>query len=342
MRQMNFTILCLSACLLCTTAVSCSVQDTAVADIIGTVCPVEDELCRCRVKIVTDAPKAVIGNEADEMTVKSFQVFIFREDGTLDAYAKASGVTETTVKCTMGKRQTYVVVNAPDLSSVTTKTGLLSSVSLLADNSLNSLQMAGCGEFADITTDCDISVEVRHICARVQVAKVTNALSAPALAALPFSLEGIYLTNVAGDVKYSLEGTPSVWLSKTAYDASDVTNALHCDMFATPVALGSGKSHDSVHTFYAYPNSSSESVSGLPWSPRCTRVVVKVKIGGMTYFYPIDLPALDSNRSYLINELKITRPGSTTEDETVQTAALDVQITVKDWDTVLVRDVYEL
>ena len=49
------------------------------------------------------------------------------------------------------------------------------------------------------------------------------------------------------------------------------------------------------------------------------------------------MPKMDSNKSYEINELKITRPGSDDPDKPIVIVDQDFKITVNDWTVELVN-----
>lgn len=118
-----------------------------------------------------------------------------------------------------------------------------------------------------------------------------------------------------------------------------------------------------AHVFYVMPNNvpwgvgepaAFGPVMGSSWSPRHTKLVVEVEYAGKRYYYPIpiaengmypigdaaDLGAgyagIKANRSYEIDELVLTRLGSTNPDEPVNAANVEFQITVADWEQVLV------
>lgn len=327
-----FTALCLLSA-----AASCSKQgtvpQTADAGLGG-------EICTCTVRLNADGVKA--GSAADDSAINNFQVFVFRDDGTVDACAKAAGVVETSLKCSRGMRQIHVVANAPDMNDVENLPSLEKKLSLLADNAPQSFQMTGCSSVFRLSSDTNISVTLKHVCAKVELLKITNAISIPALAALPFEVESVYLTNVAGDINYGLDLPPQTWLSKMGFDEADTTNGLHSFIPDSPVRIAAGGSFTGLQPFYTYPNPTSDTASGKPWSPRCTRLVIKARIGTQVYYYPLNLPALSGNTAYRFNEVKITRPGSSSEDEPVETASCSVDMKIQPWETVSVNDVYEL
>ena len=91
---------------------------------------VDREKIRVEVSIPQGATKMT--SPGSEGLVNDFQVFVFREDGTLDAYTSGTGNTAT-VDCTSGPKDFVAVVNAPDLADVASRQELMSSRSMMAD-----------------------------------------------------------------------------------------------------------------------------------------------------------------------------------------------------------------
>jgi len=269
---------------------------------------------------------------ANEVQVNNLQVFVFRGDA-LDAYASVNNDDELTVSCTAGERQVYALVNCPDLSAVSTKTALLATSSLLSQNSGTSFQMIGHQDGVDLPGDSPVTIDVHRLAARVVIKKITRAFTAAALAAKSFSIDQIFLINVAGDTNYGETAAPSVWFNKQAYASEQA--AFTYD--APAASLANNASYSTVHSFFAYPNASADSDAAV-WSPRHTRLVVKATLGTDVYYYPITLPALESNKSYEIEELILTRPGSDDPDKPVSIQECTFQINVLGWTTVAVAD----
>lgn len=284
----------------------------------------------------------IVGDATDEQKVNSLQVFVFNGEA-LDGYGAAENSKTVTIDCTAGSRDIYAVVNADDLSAVDSKAELLATVSVL-DNDVKSFEMFG-KVTETLTAGSSITVPVDRFAARVVVKKVTNALSSPALAAQTFRLESIHINNVAGDVDFGGTGsyTVSTWYNKTALQAANNLGKMTNDAPAATVA--SGNSYSTAHYFYAYPNDASTSIADA-WSPRRTMLVLKVRIGSTLYDYPIVLPALESNKSYEIAEVKITRPGNLDdgneggEDEQKPVEGTDCSFTIKinDWTVVNITE----
>ena len=295
----------------------------------------------------------VAGDATDEAKVNTLQVLVFRGDA-LDAYGTISNSTEITLSCTAGERVVYALVNGQDLQEVQTKTAFLAKISKLSDNSLTSYEMIGVKDVT-LPQSNTITIDVNRFASRVVIKKITNNLTSPALQALEFGVDEIYITNVAGDCKFSrIVGTskesaqtpysPTIWYNKLKNESANQIAAFHKDAPEYTIAYGSSKSIS--HYFYAYPNPSEASttaaadfVNGGEWSARRTKLVLKCHIGPDTYYYPIILPVLENNKSYEINELTITRPGSDSEDAPVSFADATFEVNVIEWTAVLVPDI---
>ena len=136
---------------------------------------------------------------------------------------------------------------------------------------------------------------------------------------------------------------------------------------ASPFTIAEDASNSTAgqgaHVFYVMPNNVPWGVGepavfgpimGESWTPRHTKLVVEVEYAGKQYFYPIPIAengmyplgdaaddgtgyaGIKANRSYEINELVLTRLGSTNPDEPVNAANVQFQISVADWQQVLV------
>ena len=152
---------------------------------------------------------------AGETKINSLQVFLFRQDGDLDAYGKAeSGSVK--VSTTTGMKDIYALVNAPDLSTVSKKEELLASVSELSANSLTNFEMVG-NVSKEISASVSVTVPVKRIVARVGIDKITNRFSSPAYQDAEFIVKRIYIVNVAGDINYGLTTSPAKWYNPKEY-----------------------------------------------------------------------------------------------------------------------------
>ena len=296
--------------------------------------PVDGERTELTVGIATGMTKSTTITADDEVKVNNLQVFVFRGDA-LDAYGVADNASTVTVSCTKGNREVYAVVNAPDLKDIATKTDLLAAKSALSDNDESNFVMIGKTN-ADLPSELPVNVEVDRIVSKVVLKTVNRAFTSAALAALNFSIDEIFITNVAGDVNYGLTDNPLEWYNKMDYN-SEIAMFTHD---APAASVVNEEAYSTQHTFYCYPNKAADS-DATSWSPRRTRLVLKTTLGTDTYYYPVTLPELENNKSYEL-ELTITRPGSDSPDNPVSFADCTFSISVKPWTVITVSDGVEI
>lgn len=290
----------------------------------------------------TKATGITSNSDATEAKVNSLQVFVFHGD-LRDGYAPPVAGKTTTLTCTAGQREIYAVVNGPNLSNVTSKAAFLATVSTLA-NSISNFEMLGYKQ-TTLSEGANETIYVDRLAARVVIKGIKNGMDAP------FRIVSVYLTNVAGDIDYGKSSgyTVSNWYNKRGYQASNNLGDFTYDQMGAGV--GAGATNSTAHFFYAYPNANS-ALSGGAWSPRATCLVVKLEINNVVYDYPIVLPALESNKSYEINLLTITRTGNPDdgiepddnrptdidEEEPIEGLEKGFTIEVNPWTTVLLGD----
>ena len=296
--------------------------------------PVDGERTELTVGIATELTRSTTITADDEVKVNNLQVFVFRGDA-LDAYGVADNASSVTVSCTKGDREVYAVVNAPDLKDIATKTDLLAAKSALSDNNESNFVMIGKTN-ADLPSELPVNVEVDRIVSKVVLKTVNRAFTSAALAALNFSIDEIFITNVAGDVNYGLTDNPLEWYNKMDYN-SEMAMFTHD---APAASVVNEEAYSTQHTFYCYPNKAADS-DAASWSPRRTRLVLKTTLGTDTYYYPVTLPELENNKSYEL-ELTITRPGSESPDNPVSFADCTFSISVKPWTVITVSDGVEI
>ena len=279
--------------------------------------------CELTVGICGAMTKATAVSADNEAKVNNLQVFVFRGDD-LDAYASVDNAQELTLSCTAGDRVVYALVNAPDYSAVPGKAALLAKVSELSANSLTNFEMVG-SKSVTLPQSEKVSIDVNRIASRVVLKKITRSFTSEALQALNFKVDAIYLINVAGNTSYDLSAAPAKW-----YNVAENKNELASLLYDAPASLiTNGQSYSTAHTFYAYPND---------LATNTTRLVIETTLGETKYYYPINLPEMAANKSYEIEEVKITRPGSDNPDEPVSFADATFSINVIDWTVVPVTE----
>ncbi len=279
---------------------------------------------------------------AGESKVNSLQVFVFNGD-VLDGYGTSSNSLSATVSCSSGQRDIYCVTNVPSLASVTSKSALLSQVAQLSE-SPSSFGMYGKLLNQSLEADGSLSVDVYRFAGRVVIKSIVNALANEAQAAA-FTLDAIYLTNIAGDVEFEHTGSQpyvvSQWYNRKGYEADNNLGSFTYDAVGSAVA--SGAAHQVPHYFYTMPNAENAAVGGDTFTPRRCRLVIKATIAGVANYYPILLPAIEGCKSYEINSVTLTRPGNHDDDEYPEEKPIEgfdqgFQVQVQDWNVVLLGD----
>lgn len=292
----------------------------------------------------TKATGVVSNSESTEAKVNSLQVLVFSGD-YLDGYGRSSNSKLATVSCTAGRREIYAVVNAPDLSNISSKTAFLATVSNLESN-ISNFQMIGSKLEENLSDGGNVTIYVDRLAARVVLKAIKNQVDGVS----NFRIVSVYLTNVVGDIDYGMSDsyTPAVWYNKRGYQSSNNLGEFTYDNVGAAIAYGDTNS--SAHFFYSYPNRFGSAVGG-PFTPRAARLVVKVNIDGTVYDYPILLPSLAANNSYEINLLTITRlgnpddgvepgddrPNDRDEEDPIEGLEKNFEIVVNPWNVVLVN-----
>ena len=282
--------------------------------------------CELTVGICGSMTKATAVTKENEAKVNNLQVFVFRGND-LDAYASVDNAMELTLSCTAGERVVYALVNAPDYSAVPGKAALLAKVSELSANSLTNFEMVG-SKTVTLPQSEKVSIDVNRIASRVVLKKVTRNFTSAALQSLDFTVDAIYIINVAGNTSYDLKAAPATWYNVAKFQSNDKVNSLLHD--SVNKSVDNGASYPTQHAFYSYPNDATD---------KTTRLVIETTLGETKYYYPINLPAMESNKSYEIAEVTITRPGSDDPDVPVSFEDATFSINVIDWTVVPVEDV---
>ena len=293
----------------------------------------EGQRCEFTVGIAgSPLTKAIGSTEDDEVAVKMLQIYVFR-GGILDSYTKVTGSKVATVSCTAGDREIYALVNDVERSSIDTKAQLLAAVSEYKNPESAGFAMIGSVQ-KTLPQNDTITIDVSRLASRVMIKKITRNFTSPTLAAKDFTIEEIWIQNVATDINLGLTTAPTTWVNKQNRDA--VTHEFLSGSVREKVT--NGNAYETTHTFFCYPNPTTDDSSDSTWCARHTRLVVKVIIGDDTYYYPITLPVLEYNKSYEIENLTLTRPGSDDPDVPVTFQDCTFDINIKPWTVVPVTE----
>lgn len=300
----------------------------------------------------TKATGQVMNSAAGDAKVNSLQVYVFRGN-ELEDYKNAGAAMEATLAATSGERTVVALVNAPELTSVATIAELKASVTSLSDNALDGFVMTG-EVTQEVVDGAVVPVTVKRLVSRVSVNKISTAFKYMR-ADWVVGVKGIYLINVSSKNNYGLtadlaNAPADAWANKLAHEDAGLDALLYDEL--TGVNVSNGNPYIAEHAFFPYPNSVSNddclaaaglaSGASLPaaWSPRATLLVLDVTLSGKEAgvdftrngYYPIVLPALERNKTYIIEEIQITREPSPTPFEPIETGESQITIRVSDWE----------
>jgi hypothetical protein len=262
-------------------AAGCNPGDPCLA------CREEPQLRRLELALST-ATKGSAEPLPSDSQVTRCQLYVFSRDGNLvNCYQSSDGRFDFYLT-----DETYdfvAVANKEDLPVMgVTRQSLGRTETTLAENAEGGLVMVGRLDNHIIESDEKITVEMKRLVAKVSYVLHTD-FSGP-LAAEPFQVEDIYLTNVVG------AGTLAPADSLPASDALWYNRMNREDRGDEPAALLEGGP-----CFYTLPNASPDSHDKEKWGSRCTRFVVKATLAGRTTYYPVTLERVRANHHYHID-----------------------------------------
>ena len=263
----------------------------------------------------------------NESKVKNLQVFVFNND-KLEDYQDAGEAMVAQLTATSGERTVWALVNAPSLKDIDTETELKEKVSRLRENTTDSFVMSGFTR-QELKDGGTVPVTVKRIVSRVSVKKISTDFQY-ALAGESVTIDGIYLINVAGDNTYAGNDTPGTWVNQLGHQDDTLDDLLYDKI--TSITVNNSTPYEKEHVYYPYPNPTVDDTYEATWAPRHTLLVVEVTFAGKKGYYPVVLPVLERNKTYVIDELVLRhRPGDVPY-KPIETGDATVQITVNEWE----------
>ena len=279
------------------------------------------------VTILGTAPtRATSVKYANESKVKNLQVYVFN-NGKLEDYQNAGAAMTAQLTATSGLRTVWALVNAPTLKNLTTESELKEKVSKLSDNKPDAFVMVGSTSL-ELKDKLTVPITVKRFVSRVSIKKISTDFQL-ALASESVSIEGIYLINVAGDNTYAANGTPSTWVNQLKHKDSDYDALLYDKVTAT---VNNNKAYEKEHVFYPYPNPTEQDTYDASWSPRHSILVVEVTFQNKKGYYPVVLPVLERNKTYVIDEMILRHLPNDDPYKPLETGDASVQISVNEWE----------
>lgn len=331
----------------------------------------DSELVDVVFMVSDDSDTKVTGiSEANEKKVDRYTVFAFDSESNWVTYKTSSAGENVTLTVRSGRNyRCYALVNYPvsgagslNPAGVTSESDLTGKVAYLSDNSASSLLMYGMETVsvspvvydpeADPSTIVPESktIHVHRLVSRIDVPKVAVDFTGKSyFDGKTFVLTGIYLTNLYRTTKYGsdytyseLSSTRSAWYNGGGWHLGDVPDAAIDALVGDRglnVTLTKASPYTVSHSFYAFPNAcpvgSDEHQMGV-WRKRCTRIVIEATLDGETMYYQVNVPSMEHNRIYAVNNVVITGRGSNNPEE-IDIDPLDQNISFE----VVVQDSWE-
>ena len=313
------------------------------------------------INLASPASKATIADTENEAKVHNIQLFVFNGDA-VDGYSTtdiSSAELKATVDATAGLRDIYAFVNAPDLSGYIDKRSLLAAVSNLSDNALNEFVMNGKLLAQNVAAGFNATVNVDRYASRIRLSKITRNFSNSSLAAADFKVRKIFLTGVTTNVIYDYSAPGAYeWINSAWANAGALStdNAFVYFKPADAVGIAQSEAYDCMQSFYAYPNTNDGDSDEADVKNHATRLVIEawVDVNGNhsqdddeIFAYPVKMPALESNKSYEVMNLVLTKLGNKSdgddvitdsEDQDIESVSCEFTIVVNDWEQVLVGE----
>ena len=278
-----------------------------------------------------------------EAAVDDWALLLYRDGRLTEAGTSESGAA-IRKKLPAGDYTAFAVVNPPAgfrPGGYLTPATLAAAEAALGDNAPGRLVMAGSRTVSVPVLDgATQRIGVDRLVCKAGIRKISVAFTNPELAALPFRLKGIYLTNCYGKSRYGSDWTAegilsdaSAWYNRMGFHSEAGVDGLLAET-GLDIPVTADRPHAQEHVFYYYPNplpASLDTRSGT-WTRRKTRLVLEAQIGDRTYYYPVTLPESQRNRTYLIEEAVIRSLGSL-DPERDEPDALDITFSTStdDW-----------
>ena len=283
-----------------------------------------------------------------ESRVTSVQVLVFDEDGILEAYSDLGTDRSGSLNVGLGKKEVWAVVNAEDVSSVTSVEELSAlTVDLSSNDFSKGFVMSGnshCSVDASGGSIC--TVEVERLLSRVSLTRISNSLPS---SYGDMTVMDVFLCNVAGSGSLAGNAEPSIWYNKEGRSDESPRNEdsvigigghlascapLTYVHVGSPVRNGGSLQPALPFLLYAFPNASENEPDGYHGSfvPQRTVLAVSVMVEDAMYYYPVSIEGFMSERNTAYSvSLTIAGPGTDDPNLPVRKTDLEIIADVNRW-----------
>jgi len=282
--------------------------------------------------------KAAVG----EKDINTVDIFAVNEDiEEIDSYLHIEGVNAKMNIRKNANIRIMALVNVPQKDVVSVKeVADLYNLYLRLDD-IPELGFAMTGECRGYyTEETSISLEVMRLASKIKIETLTAAFMDDEDAPSKVTLDSVFVINVCRSEPSSMipfaDPDSTGWINRLTQDKNLSEGLKSMLAHNEGRAILSSATIDCKHTFYVYPNPVDNTIDSFDfpmWSRRNTRLVLRFTIDGEVHYFPISMPAMKSNRQYLVKHLIITiGKGSRLPDIPVSNSRLTFKLDVHGWD----------
>lgn len=288
--------------------------------------------------------KASVSYPYSQYGTSGMDIFTFEGSGArhLDSYQHCEQFTGNRVNLRSGNGEKIVFAcsngqrSRQEWSIVNSMEALDRIYADLRKESRNSPCMTGVAVM-NAGSGAPVSIEMRSLASEVVLRSVSCDFTGRAYTDRHISDVRVYLTNVNARCSITAEGDvlPTEIVNAGGLDEEDMETMKEPQMLMQEIPEGIRKEVAEVGlAFRCYPNASERESPGTPF----TRLVIEGRIDGETFWWPIDINREESAQEQGIHrcrqyiyDVTITRKGSSSPEEVVETDAVRLQMNIRPW-----------
>lgn len=288
--------------------------------------------------------KASVSYPFSRHSASQMDIFTFENSGTghLDSYQHYESYTGNTMSIRSGNGEKIVFAcsngqrSRQEWSIVNSMEALDRIYADLRKESINSPCMTGMNVM-DAGTWTPVSIDMRPLSSEVVLRSVSCDFTGRTYTDRHISDVRVYLTNVNARCSITAEGDvlPTEIMNAGGLDEEDMKTMKETQMLMQEIPEGIREEVSEVGlAFRCYPNASERESPGTPF----TRLVIEGRIDGETFWWPININRDESDQEQGIHrcrqyiyDVTITRKGSSSPEEVVETDAVRLQMNIRPW-----------
>ena len=297
----------------------------------------EEPCSMIRTTTVPMTTRASVENDGPENRINTLEAMAFISGtGLLEDYGKSNDNDVVLEVRADGEYDCIMGANVPEgvLPLIWDKDRYRSTLSYFSDNSTGSFVMSGetCGY--RLSEEGDVAVNLSRLASKITLGVVEPAFITPEIAATGVVFDRAFLINVTGECLLCRTPSAGSWRNCLSLEdsLSIFESEAYCRDFGIPVVNRTGIKTGT--SFYCYPNPVDNGVDSNEhpeWSPRNTRLVLELTIDGVKNYYPITLPAMECNKEYVIERVRLLGYGNDIPDKLVTRTEIEYNATVLPW-----------